>query len=288
MKNKLASLFLLAASALPSEALTTISFLTDTWRYDSGPNTTGLVNQTLPASNTTTKGYVDKDGITLTFTATFVGTAVSGGAFSGPNIAGAEGSSLTNASAPQNPPGFLLSTQSNDSPGIPDGIDTPIPTTASVTSYQRWHFEFSVPVTLNTFLMEDIDNTTNGFRDILGAEAFTSVTPGVTPTAGTGFNPTFGLGSQHSSNLLNVGAQDLLVVYPNVNTGNPASTAPVNSTVSFGSTPIQAFSIYAISNATNVHRMALDGSSFVIVVPEPSTAALGIIALSCAVLRRRR
>ncbi len=252
--------------------------------YDSGPSTVGFKNQTAPTASTSSKGYVTKEGVTLTFTATFVGGAVSGANFGGQTV----GSSMTNVPVGLNPPGFVLSTQTNDSTGLTDGIAAN-PTSGAVTSYQRWHFEFSVPVKLDTFLMEDIDNLTggSGFRDMLGAEAFSSITPGVTPTAGTGFNPTFGLGTSLTSSLLTIGPEDLSVAYPNVDTLNPASTAPVNALVSFGTTEIRAFSIYAISNQSNVHRMSLDGGSFT-VIPEPSVSALGLLAVGGLLIRRRR
>lgn len=282
MKSNFLASVLFTIAALPSQAAVTFSFIEDTWSYDVGPSTVGFLNQTDPGTNNSSKGYLTEGGVTLTFTATFVGTAVSGAYFPNQTV----GSSMTNVPDGLNPPGFVLSTQSNDSTGLTDGIAAN-PTVGAVTSYQRWHFEFSKPVILDTFLMEDIDNLNNSFRDILGAEAFTSITPGVTPTAGTGINPTFGLGSSLSSSMMTIGLENLSAVYPIVNTGNPASTDPVNASVSFGTTEIRAFSIYAISNTNFVHRMSLDGSSFT-VIPEPSSSVLGLLAMGGLLARRRR
>jgi hypothetical protein len=301
MKNKYLALIVLGLSAMNSQAVITVSFLTDTWNYAVGSPTLGFVNQTAPSASSPSAGSVTKDGVTLNFSATFVGGAQSGTSFSA-GVAPV-GSSMTNAGPGQNPPGFLLSTVNNDSAGLTEGIAAN-PTTGTVSSYQRWHFEFSEPVYLHQFFMKDIDNNpsntgsldggTGSFRDILGAEAWTTRTPGPPPTAGTGFDPTIALDSATlltTSTLGLTGGGDLVAIYPIVNTGNPASTANVNALIYFGASKISAFSVYAISNNPNVHRMSLDQSSFSFdaeVVPEPSASALGVLAMGGMLLRRRR
>jgi hypothetical protein len=289
IKLAIAGLLLLTSSTAFSQTVS-FNFLTDNWTYDSKGPTTGFVRDTTTSGTQTSKGYIVKGGVTLTFTASFFGGANAGIAYSGAT----EGSSLTNGTG--NPSGFVMTTQNNDSTAIPNGIDTVITGSPAVTSYQRWHFEFSTPVVLNTFIMEDIDNIgasgATSFRDILGAEAFTSITSGVTPTAGSGnINPTYGLGSPTllATTTLSIGSEQISAVYPTAATGNPSSTANVNASVGFGTTAIRAFSLYAISNSADVHRMSLDGSSFN-VIPEPSSFALAMsfLVLGGVALRRRR
>lgn len=295
MKHKFASLLLLAATVLPSHATITFSFLTDTW--NGGPLNGGFVRQTGNNSSASSTGSLTKSGVTLTFTATFIGGANSGGTY--PNNPPGPGSSMTNGSG--NPSGFLMSTAANDSAGITtgfipaDGSHNGTATTGFATAYQRWLFEFSEPVRLETFRMFDIDNldSPGAFQDILGVEAW-STTGGF--AAGTGdVNPTFTLGSSLSTSTLNFGSlagEDVSIISPNRFTDNPSSTADVNADIAFknGSNqniPIRAFSLYAFSDINNVHRMTLNESQFSI-VPEPSTSALGILTLSCALIRRRR
>ncbi len=298
MKHKFASLLMLAASILPSHAAITFSFLNDTW--STGPVDGGFTRQTGNTSSASSTGTLTKSGVTLTFTATFVGGANSAAPFPA-NQGAPAGSSLTNGIG-SNPSGFLMSTDGNDSAGITSGFNpanggshSGAPTTGFATAYQRWHFAFSEPVRLETFEMFDIDNIsgTPGFQDILGVEAWTASGP---VTSGTGdVNPTFVLGSSLSQSTLNFDSltgESVVIISPNASTNNPSSTPAVNASITFKdgfneNIPIRAFSLYAFSDINNVHRMTLNQSQFSI-VPEPSSSALGIITLGCALLRRRR
>jgi hypothetical protein len=288
----------LALTALPSFAQTVaFSLATDTWNYSTGSPTVGFVNQTPALSATNSSGYSTKSGISVNFGATFVGTAVSGA-----NFSGSVGSSMTSASGNLNPNGFLLSTQNNDSTGITDGITAPIDG-GVVSSYQRWFFEFSEAVILDEFILQDVDNLTggNGFRDIIAAEAYLpsgyiSAFPSNTfnsallPITGSGgVDASYTLGTSLSTGTLTIGSETILAAAPNINTSNPSSTPAVAAAVSFGTTPVRAFSIYAISNQSNVHRMALNNNSFqVSIVPEPSVSLLGILSTVGLLVKRRR
>jgi hypothetical protein len=273
------------------------SFITDTWNYASGSPTTGFATQVGELESVQSSGSVTKSGLTMKFGASFVGGANSGENFG----TSSSGRSMTNSSASQNPAGFMFTSQDNDSTGLTNGIATSL--TGSISSYQRWHFEFSAPVTINSFLIEDIDNLSGGgtFRDILGAEGFLSagystafsgnaLNVSSLPVAGSGSNPTWGFGSPTELQTydLTLGAGGLQVVSPNTDTGNLSSNPKHSVNISFGSTPITAFSIYSISNHDNVHRMALDNSSFQVTIPEPSATMLALVSVVGLLQRRRR
>ncbi len=299
MKIKLITLVGIAACiGSVSAQSVSFSFGTDTWNYASGSPTTGFVNQTPANTQTQSSGSVTKSGVTMKFGASFAGSTTSGDNYGGLT----SGSSLTFAPSGQNPAGFLLTSEFNDSTSLPNGISSAL-NSGSITTYQRWYFEFSSPVSINSFLIQDIDNIVgNQFRDILGAEGygtsgFTTAFVGNTlntaalPTAGSGINPTFGFQSPTELALYNltVGSESLAVVSPNVDTGNPSSDPKHRVNVGFGSTPIRAFSIYAISNDADNHRMSLDNGVFQItVIPEPSGAMLALISVTGLLLRRRR
>ncbi|MGL5018935.1 MAG: PEP-CTERM sorting domain-containing protein [Luteolibacter sp.] len=299
-----------------TEAIT-FSFTTDTWFYANGSSTTGFDKTSASigaaAGNTGAiySASTTKDGVTVKFSADFVGGTTSGASFSsGTNFTNV-GSTLTEATGTQNPNGFLLSSTNNDSTGLNNGTNGDTATFSNIegdrfSRYQRWYIEFSAPVTIDSFVMEDIDNITTGgnFRDIFGAEAFLAsgyvspftgtggaVVVGNIPVVGTGLNPTYALATGtdlQTYNLLTpgTGTTDLSVVSPFVDTGNPISTAEVRAGVTF-SEPVQAISVYAISNLNTVHRMALSGSSFT-VIPEPSVSILSALAAIGMVARRRR
>ena len=272
------------------------SFGGDTWNYASGPSTLGFVSQTPANSTSVSSGSVTKSGLTVKFGASFVGGATSGANFGGSSV----GSSLSYAVSPQNPAGFLLSSGSNDSSGLADGTAASI-NGGNVDKYQRWHFEFSSPILIDNFIIQDIDNLNTSFRDILGAEAYTSagyttaftgnaLNVSALPVAGSGIDATFGLnGTTSLANYsVNVGSQNLSVLSPNVSTGNPNSTPAIRANVTFGATPIKAFSLYSMSNMGSTHRMSLDNGVFsVTVVPEPSAALLALVS-AFGILRRRR
>lgn len=281
--NKFVS-HLIALSALTCTAhaaSTTFSFLTDTWTNPSSTQT-GFESQTAGGANNSSTGFVSKDGITLTFTGSFVGTAVS----SGFNGASTEGRSFTNATS-TNPPGFTFGT-ANDS--------NPITFSATafsgvVSNYQRWDFSFSNPVLLTDFTLQDIDSNqaSGGFRDIIAAEGFLSATPA---TAGTGIGATYTLFGSPSTSLLTgtatFGGNTLTAVGAPLGLGNPNSTPEVSAQISFGATAISSFSVYAYSDLIFSHRLSLSSSSFeVTTVPETSSALLGSLAV-LTLLRRRR
>lgn len=286
--------FMLLLSALPLTASPiTFSFLTDDWTMPGIGLQTGFVSQTPANSSNMSTGTATKSGVTLTFIATFV-NSTSGANFGTSSV----GSSMTNGVA-TNPSGFLMSTAQNDSPGIstdhPNNVTLRSPASGTATDYQRWHFEFSEPIVLQAFNIDDIDNENNsgqgGFQDILGAEAFldSGYTPGVTPTAGSGINPTFTLGSSLVEGALTLGSENIQVVSPNATTGNPSSTPNVRANVTFGDTPIRAFSIYAFSDLNAVHRMTLSNHSFTLAtVPEPSSVLFGLLSVCGILIHRRR
>ncbi len=275
---------------------TTFSFLTDTWTNPAtggGTTTqTGFVSQTAAGANNSSSGTVTKDGITLSFTGSFVGTAVSSSVQSG-----TQGPSFSNAST-TNPIGFILGT-TNDDNAITFSETS---FSGSVTNYQRWNFSFSQPVILQTFRIQDVDSNTGTasaqFRDIIAAEAFTTVTPGA---AGTGVDAAYNLGAESATpgdtNLLTgtatFGSNAINAVGAPLDLGNPNNTPEVRTLVSFGSTAIRSFSIYAFSDNRQVnHRVSLDNSEFEIVtpapVPEPSSALLGAFGLGLCLIRRKR
>lgn len=71
-------------------------------------------------------------------------------------------------------------------------------------------------------------------------------------------------------------------------TGNPNNTPEVRAQVSFGTSQMSSFSVYAFSDRDSDHQLSINSSSFeVTTVPEPSAALLSVISLG-ALLRRRR
>lgn len=280
----------------------TFSFLTDTWSYASGAPTvgfnkasslqSGIVDETTAVFSASTT----KEGITLKFSANFFGNAISS-----ENSSPGTGSTLTNATDPgDNPTGFIFGTERNDSPGL-NSSNAGSLTGGTFTRYQRWHFEFSTPITLDNFLIQDIDNLANSFRDIFAAEAYLPggyVSPysGATidvaslPTVGTGIDPTYTTfpGTSLATHTLTapVGSHTLLALSPDEDTGNPNNTANVRAEVGFDQA-VQAFSIYSISNTGFAHRMSLDSANFG-VIPEPSVSLLVVFASAGLAMRRRR
>ncbi|NJR43647.1 MAG: hypothetical protein HC767_14350 [Akkermansiaceae bacterium] len=261
--------------------------MTDTW-INPGPGgvgtqtQVGFVSLTAPGGAQPSIGTSTKDGITLAFAATFSGTAVSSA-----NTIPGQGATLTNATS-TNPLGFINGTQNDNNPitftGTP-GFETGF--SGAISNYQRWDFSFSEPIILSDFTFEDIDSQgTLEFRDMFGAEAFTTTTPGA---AGTGIDPVYTLGSGLFEGTATFAGNDLSAVSAQLNLNNPNNTPEVRASVSFPATPISSFSIYSFSDRVNAHRFSLNSSSFEVTaaIPEPSTALLGVLSLG-ALFRRRR
>ncbi len=292
---KISIISLIAIASVNAQSVS-FSFGSDTWDYASGPSTVGFLKQTPANSTIVSSGSVTKNGVTMKFGASFVGGADSGTNYSGLS----SGSSMTFAPTGQNPSGFLLTTNDNDSTGL-SGTSTSSSLSGNVTKYQRWHFEFSSPITINSFLIQDIDNLSGGFRDILGAEGYiatgynsafngNALNVSALPTAGSGIDPTFGLAnnSELDRYTLNIGSQTLRVVSPGEDTNNPSSDPQHRANITFADTQIRAFSIYAISNQSSNHRMSLDNGVFQVTIPEPSVWILNVLSITCIVTRRRR
>jgi hypothetical protein len=256
-----------------------ISLISSTWTSGAigSPATTqvGYVDGFVgTANNVGSTGTTTAGGVTVTFTATFVGSSTR--AVSPP--------SFLNATGGTNPNGFIFGSSGDGNPlTINDGLQT---ISGTISNYQRWDFSFSSPVILDVFNIEDVDSSGVGtFRDIVAAEYFTTPTPGV---AGSGVDPTLTLGSSLFPGVVNVGSQTLSVAVSPINLTNPNNTPEVRVGVNFGSTPIQSFSVYTFSDIANPHRTSLSNSSFdFTVVPEVSS--LSLISLSLlGFLRRRR
>lgn len=279
MNRLLLPAFALTALACSAQQVTTFSFLDDTWVNPSSTQV-GFRSQTAGGANNSSTGTVTKNGITLTFTGSFVGTAVN--SLDSPTAPG-QGGSFTNATT-INPRGFIFGT-SNDANPI---IFSESSFSGTVSNYQRWDFSFSEPLILSEFILQDIDSDAT-FRDIVAAESFSTLTPG---SAGSGVGATYGLLGQPSSLLrgsVDFNGSSLDAVGAPLGLGNPNNTPEVSAAISFGSTPISSFSVYAFSDNNTVHRLSLNGSSFnVTAVPEPSGAMLGIFSLGALCLFRRR
>lgn len=269
MKTRLAprlALVLALASAPLEAATTTFSFVGDVWTNGANTQTDYL--------DGATSGTLTKDGITLTFQSTLVGTA------------DASTRNLTLVTS-GNPTGFNLGTQ--DDANDLDG---------TLLHYQRWDFSFSQPVVLLNLGIDDIDSDqdelglagTDGFRDAIAAEAFQGEVIG---SIGSGIDADFSqnLGSSLSLGVISAGSGQSLNYVLSGPAGNPNNAPDYRAYVSFGTTPIQSFSIYAFSDRDNAHRVSIFQSLLQVqaaeVVPEPSTALLALAALPLLARRRR-
>jgi hypothetical protein len=255
----------LTVPTLPA-ATTTFSFITDVWT--NGSNTqTGYLNNA-------TSGSVTKDGITLSFQSSFTGTA-------DPSTR-----NLTLVTS-GNPRGFNMGTQddANDLLGV-------------LQHYQRWDFSFSRPVVLLNLGLDDIDSDQDatgiagieGFRDAIAAEAFQGHSFG---PVGSGIDADFtrDLGASLSVGIISAGSGQTLNYVLSGPAGNPNNAPDYRAYVSFGTAPIQSFSIYAFSDRDNAHRVSLFQNLLQVeaaeVVPEASTALLALAALPLLARRRR-
>lgn len=262
--NILLLVILLASSPSQSDAATTtFSFIADTW-------TNGASTQ-VGYKNGATSGTLTKDGVTMTFTSSFSGTA------------DPATRNLT-LDTTGNPTGFILGSQ-DDANSL----------SGSLLHYQRWDFSFSQPVLLTNLGFDDVDSDktnltgTDGFRDAIAAEAFTSTTPGA---IGSGIDGNFTLTSGTSliPGVIAAGSGQSLNYVISGPAGNPNNAPAYRAFVDFGSVAVTSFSIYSFSDRDNAHRVSLFQGVIDIIpqpVPEPSVALLGLLGLP-ALMRRRR
>jgi hypothetical protein len=252
-----------ACPAIPAHAATTFSFITDVWT--NGSNTqTGFLNNA-------TSGSVTKDGVTMSFQSSIVGTA-------DPSTR-----NLT-LDTSGNPTGFILGTQddANDLGG-------------TLMHYQRWDFSFSVPVILTSLGLDDVDSDqanlagSDGFRDAIAAEAFLSQLPGAIGSgqdAGFLFTPDTSL----SAGIIATGNGQSITYAISGPAGNPNNAPAYRTFLDFGETPISSFSIYSFSDRDNAHRVSIFQGILEInptPVPEVSGVLLGVLGV-VPLLRRRR
>lgn len=254
-----------AALSLPLHAATTFSFITDTW-------TNGATTQT-GFKDGATSGTLTKDGITMTFQSTIVGTA------------DPATRNLT-LDTSGNPKGFILGTQ-DDANNL----------NGTLLHYQRWDFSFSQPITLASLGLDDVDSDqanisgTDGFRDAIAAEAFLAMLPG---TIGTGIDASFAFTADTSlsAGMIATGNGQSIPYAISGPAGNPNNAPAYRTFLSFGNAPISSFSIYSFSDRDNAHRVSLFQGTLEInpapVVPEPSAALLGLLALPMLTRRRRK
>jgi len=252
-------------SARTDAATTTFSFV-------NGPWTNGATTQTNYLDGATS-GSMTKDGVTLTFTSTLVGTA------------DAATRNLTYVPS-ANPTGFNFATQ--DDANDLDG---------SLLHYQRFDFSFSQAVVLLNLGIDDIDSDKtdlevgDGFRDAVAAEAFQGQNFG---PMGSGIDADFSenLGSSLELGTIAAGSGQTLNYVLSGPAGNPNNAPAYRAYLDFGTTPIQSFSIYVFSDRDNAHRVSLFQSMFQVeaveVVPEPSSALLAFAALPLLARRKRK
>jgi hypothetical protein len=215
---------------------------------------------------------VTKDGITMSFQSSLVGTA------------DASTRNLTLVTS-GNPTGFNFGTQ-DDANSL----------NGTLLHYQRWDFSFSQPVTLSSLGLDDVDSDqadisgTDGFRDAVAAEAFLAMLPG---TIGSGIDATFLFtpDTSLSAGVIATGNGQSISYAISGPAGNPNNAAAYRTFLDFGSTPISSFSIYTFSDRDNAHRVSIFQSTLEIVpapVPEPASALLGLLALPLLARRRRK
>ena len=244
-----------------------MSFHTDTW-------TNGSTTQ-VGYKDGATSGSMTKDGITLTFTSSLVGTA--------------DPATRNLTYVPSaNPTGFNFATQ-DDANNLGSG--------GSLLHYQRFDFSFSQPVLLINLGIDDIDSDKSdllvgdGFRDAVAAEAFQGQNFG---PIGSGYDADFtqNLGSSLSLGTIAAGSGQTLNYVLSGPAGNPNNAPDYRAYVNFGNQPIQSFSLYVFSDRDNAHRISIFQSLFTVegveVVPEPSSALLGLAALPLLMRRRRK
>ena len=252
-------------SARTDAATTTFSFVADTW-------TNGAVTQGHYLDEATS-GTLTKDGITLTFSSTLVGTA--------------DPATRNLTYVPSaNPTGFNFATQ-DDANNL----------NGSLLHYQRFDFTFSQPVLLINLGIDDIDSDKtdlsvgDGFRDAVAAEAFQGQNFG---PIGSGYDADFtqNLGSSLSLGTIAAGSGQTLNYVLSGPAGNPNNAPDYRAYVNFGTQPIQSFSLYVFSDRDNAHRISIFQSLFQVegveLVPEPSSTLLGLAALPLLLRRRRK
>lgn len=263
MKAHTLLLAFLGLASASQAATTTFSFIADTW-------TNGSSTQH-GYKNGATSGTLTKDGVTMTFTSSFSGTA-------DPSTR-----NLT-LDTTGNPTGFILGTQ-DDANSL----------SGSLLHYQRWDFSFSQPVLLTNLGFDDIDSDktnltgTDGFRDAIAAEAFTTAVPGA---IGSGIDGHFTLttGTSLIPGVIAAGTGQSLNYVISGPAGNPNNAPAYRAFVDFGSVAVTSFSIYSFSDRDNAHRVSLFQGVIDIIpqpVPEPSIALLGVLGLPLLARRRR-
>ncbi|MEK7954119.1 hypothetical protein [Luteolibacter soli] len=249
-------------AARTDAATTSFSFVTDTW-------TNGATTQT-GYKDGATSGSMTKDGVTLTFTSSLVGTA--------------DPATRNLTYVPSaNPTGFNFATQ-DDANNL----------NGSLLHYQRYDFTFSQPVLLINLGIDDIDSDKtdlsvgDGFRDAVAAEAFQGQNFG---PMGSGYDADFSknLGSSLTLGTIAAGSGQTLNYVLSGPAGNPNNAPAYRAYFDFGTHAIQSFSLYVFSDRDNAHRVSLFQSLFEIqMVPEPSSALLGLAALPLLMRRRRK
>lgn len=262
--KKLTSLWALAlvSACLPASAATTFSFINDVW-------TNGSTTQT-GYKDEATSGTLTKDGVTMSFSVSFAGTAV------------ASTRNLTLDFG--NPTGFVFGTK-NDANNL----------NGTLVNYQRWDFSFSQPVILTSLGLDDVDSDksnlsgTDGFRDAIAAEAFYTLTPG---TIGSGLDAlfTFTPGTGLSAGTIATGGGQTIPYAISGPANNPNNDPAFRTYLSFGDTPITSFSIYSFSDRVNSHRVSLFQGIIEInpdPVPEPTALLLGLLGLPLLARRKR-
>jgi hypothetical protein len=270
---------------------TWVSTLGTTSGYPASPVASDTNTNTILTANQTV------GGITMTLTADLGGTA------------GYATRNLYERPA-SNPVGFNLSTNASYNDIAVDGVTNTVQTTGNLTNYQRWTLSFSEPVQLTSLVIEDIDNNSAGtmtFWDFLGAEAFTTATPGA---VGTGIDPIWDLSPTTGLIQGSIATPDgsILFVTPSDVTNNPTNDPNYRAGITFGNVYVQSFVLYAFTknapgvpatgvdsvplisgNASNTHRMSIfDGTLEVLPVPEPGTLSFALVGVVVLAASRRR